>query len=91
MATPLIVEDRLQFDGIATKGGVVLNGGRLLLRGEVIGDLTIKSGGQAVIHGTVNGIVINDGGLVDIFGTIDGLISPPGAMTFVDAGATVGT
>ena len=51
----------------------VVAGGRLMVRGQVVGDaVTVQSGGHAAIQGMVQQVVVEQGGSVELHGTCSG-------------------
>ncbi|MEE9166123.1 MAG: hypothetical protein V3U24_01460 [Candidatus Neomarinimicrobiota bacterium] len=59
------------------------------MRGEIIGDLTIKKNARVHLYGTVNGDIVNEGGRLKVYGIVGGKITRKGGNTTIDSKAIV--
>src|SRR5690606_13677957 len=86
----LVVDEPYEIRGIIVGDIVVKAGGSLSHYGMCTKSVTIEEGGEATIHGMVNGDIINVGGTLAIFGLILGTLFERGAKTTVSNAAKVG-
>ena len=85
----LLIEDDLQFAGLATGTVRVTAGATLLLTGTA-GNLSIEAGGRAIVNGTVIDTVMNSGEL-EVSGCVGRIIDVEiDAITYVMPGAMIG-
>ncbi|MBL9129639.1 MAG: hypothetical protein JNG86_00460 [Verrucomicrobiaceae bacterium] len=86
----LLVSEEICLTGMVTGSISVAETGRLEMRGMCCKSLVVQKGGQATIHGMVNGDVVNRGGDVSIFGMVGGgVIDDDGGSTKVDSAAMI--
>ena len=84
-----VVSQDLNLHGRITGNVVVQDKTRFEVHGLVDKDLSIESGGEAAIYGTVTGNVYNQGGNLSVYGVIGGNLHKGTGETFVDEQAVV--
>lgn len=78
---PLVVDDDLVLNGMATGPITVQGGGSLLLHGTASAGLDVQPGGRATIGGVLHG-TLRCSGAVELLGVIEGAI-------IIESGGTV--
>lgn len=74
---PLVVVEPVLLHGVVDGDVTVEAGGDLVIRGAVLGDLTVRRG-RASVHGTVTGHVRNEAGELLVTGAVHRGISSSG-------------
>lgn len=67
----------------------VHKGGHLLLLGTAVGNVSVRTGGIAVVYGLVVGEVLNEGGQLQVFGRIIGKLTETAGSTCVHASSQI--
>lgn len=83
-----ITEDT-ELTGMVVGAVTITKNFKLIQRGMVVGNVVLRTGASASVHGMVNGDIINDGGLLEVFGMVNGKVNRLGGKTFIDPNAKI--
>ncbi|MCT8871560.1 hypothetical protein [Shewanella xiamenensis] len=70
----VIINDRLQMNGMFTGNVTVENGAHLILNGMATKSVTLKNGGYLEVNGMVIGDIYNHGGSLVVKGVVKGVV-----------------